>query len=211
MRAIIFSDIHGNLPALEKMLADAGRADRYICLGDIVNYGPWSNECVDLVFSLPNCSVIEGNHEANFKNNNHISSNISKIFFDFCRPNFDRYEKISKLPEKIEWEGYTFAHTIKNRKIYPDTDLSLDANYMIGHSHHQFKTENSGFILYNCGSVGQNRLYINIINYLVFHTDEHIIEMRSTTYDEMLVINEMRQRGYPRECIDYYNDKQRLN
>ncbi|ODV44168.1 hypothetical protein AWV79_10985 [Cupriavidus sp. UYMMa02A] len=178
---------------------------------DIVNYGPWSNECVDLVFSLPNCSVIEGNHEANFKKNNYVSSNISKIFFDFCRPSFDRYEKISKLPEKIEWQGYTFAHTIKNRKIYPDTDLALDANYMIGHSHHQFKIENGGFILYNCGSVGQNRLYINIINYLVFHTDEHIIEMRSTTYDEMLVINEMRQRGYPRECIDYYNDKQRLN
>ncbi|MGY2490715.1 metallophosphoesterase family protein [Cupriavidus sp. CP313] len=211
MRTIIFSDIHGNLPALEKMLADAGHADRYICLGDIVNYGPWSNECVDLVFSLPNCSVIEGNHEAYFNNNDYVSPNISKRFFDFCRPNFDRCEKIAELPKKLEWEGYTFTHTIENRRIYPDTKLSLDANHMIGHSHHQFKTENGGFTLYNSGSVGQNRLHINIINYLVFYADEHQVEMRSVAYDEMLVINEMRQRGYPRECIDYYNNKQRLN
>lgn len=212
MKAAVFSDIHGNLPALEKMLADAGRVDKYICLGDIVNYGPWSNECVDLVFSLPDCTVIEGNHETYFSSNTYGgSANVARTFFDVCRPAFDRCEKIVGLPKKLEWQGYTFAHTIEDRNIYPDTPLSLDANYVIGHSHHQFKTENNGFVLYNSGSVGQNRRYINVINYLIFDTVEQAVELRSARYNEMLVINEMRRAGYPRECIDYYNNKERMN
>ena len=41
-RIAIFSDIHGNLPALDAVLADvdaAGVTERY-CLGDLVGYGP---------------------------------------------------------------------------------------------------------------------------------------------------------------------------
>jgi len=40
-RAII-SDVHGNLEALEAVLADIDRqgVDGVICLGDIVGYGP---------------------------------------------------------------------------------------------------------------------------------------------------------------------------
>ena len=46
MRVAIFSDIHGNLPALEAVLADiAGqRPDAVYCLGDLVGYGASPNE-----------------------------------------------------------------------------------------------------------------------------------------------------------------------
>ncbi|MBU3729327.1 MAG: metallophosphoesterase, partial [Phycisphaerales bacterium] len=42
MRTALISDIHGNLPALEAVLADIGSrgCDRKVCLGDIVGYGP---------------------------------------------------------------------------------------------------------------------------------------------------------------------------
>jgi len=210
MKVAIFGDTHGNLPALEKMLADAGRVDKYICLGDTVNYGPWSNECVDIIFSLPNCSVIEGNHETYFRNKAYESPNVSKVFFDFCLPAFDRFDEIANLPERLQWEGYTFIHTIEDRNIYPDTPVVLDGNYVIGHSHYQFKIENNGFVLYNSGSVGQNRLYINVVNYLLFDSDERRMEPKSVTYDEGLLIGEMRRRGYPQECVDYYNNKRRL-
>lgn len=211
MRIVVFSDVHGNLPALEKMLSHAGRADKYICLGDIVDYGPWSNECVDLVFSLPNCSVIEGNHEASFRNNFYAGSGISKAFFDFCQPQFGRHDQISNLPRTLECCGYTFVHTIKDKNIYPDSEICLDRDYVVGHSHHQFKIQNNGFVLYNAGSVGQNRRHINVINYLIIHSEKRDVEMKSLFYDEMCVIKEMQKRGYPRECIDYYNDKQRAH
>ena len=47
----LFSDIHGNLPALEAVFADMDRQDlgnRY-CLGDLVGYGAFPNEVIDLV------------------------------------------------------------------------------------------------------------------------------------------------------------------
>jgi predicted phosphodiesterase len=210
MRAAVFSDVHGNLPALETMLAHVRDVDRYICLGDMVNYGPWGNECVDLIFSLPNCTVVEGNHETYFLENAYAGSGIAKTFFDVCRPMFERSTLIAGLPKKIQLEDRTFVHTLEDRTIYPDTAVSLDANYVIGHSHHQFRTESKGYVLYGCGSVGQNRLYINVINYLVLQEGTREMEMHSIVYDEMLVINEMRRKKFPPECIDYYNSKQRL-
>jgi predicted phosphodiesterase len=47
----VFSDVHGNLPALEAVLADIARRDLedVLCLGDLVGYGPFSNEVAALV------------------------------------------------------------------------------------------------------------------------------------------------------------------
>ena len=66
MKVCLFSDVHGNLPAMEKMLALSADADLYISLGDIVNYGPWSNECVELLNSIKYKICIRGNHEDAF-------------------------------------------------------------------------------------------------------------------------------------------------
>jgi predicted phosphodiesterase len=60
----IISDIHGNLEALEAVLADIreqGISEIY-CLGDIIGYGPNPRECIDLV--MKHCQVtIIGNHD----------------------------------------------------------------------------------------------------------------------------------------------------
>ena len=64
MKIAIISDIHGNLDALEKVLAsvDSRKVDEIYCLGDIVGYGPNPNECIDLVHSR--CKVVVlGNHD----------------------------------------------------------------------------------------------------------------------------------------------------
>ncbi len=63
MRAII-SDIHGNLEALEAVLADirSQNVTDIYCLGDIIGYGPNPRECIDLV--MQNCQItIIGNHD----------------------------------------------------------------------------------------------------------------------------------------------------
>ncbi len=64
MRYAVFSDVHGNLEALETVLADAGRqrADVYLCLGDTVGYGPDPNECASRVESLGGPALV-GNHD----------------------------------------------------------------------------------------------------------------------------------------------------
>lgn len=64
MRIAIISDIHGNLPALEAVLADikSTAVDAILCLGDIANVGPHPAECLDIVQEISQW-VIQGNHE----------------------------------------------------------------------------------------------------------------------------------------------------
>lgn len=62
----LISDVHGNLAALQAVLADiasVGGADaRVWCLGDTVGYGPHPAECLDLV--IGRCEVVlAGNHD----------------------------------------------------------------------------------------------------------------------------------------------------
>lgn len=66
MNLAIFSDVHGNLEALEAVLANAAGRDigGFICLGDVIGYGANPNECVDLVRSLDNVVCLKGNHDA---------------------------------------------------------------------------------------------------------------------------------------------------
>lgn len=210
MKIVIFSDIHGNLPALNVMLKDAGHADQYICLGDIVDYGPWSNECVEIVNSLDNCVVLKGNHEEYFLKRKFTGGNeTAKLFFETCIRDFTKQKLISNLAETYTLHSYCFTHTLHNQRIYIDSKIQLDANYVIGHSHHQFKLTQGKFTLYNAGSVGQNRAYINVINYLVYNTKENSFQMKSITYDVDLIIDEMKRRGYPFKCIEYYSNKKR--
>ncbi|MGD8318844.1 MAG: metallophosphoesterase family protein [Gemmatimonadota bacterium] len=52
MNLALLSDVHGNLPALEAVLADIdarGDADAVYHLGDLVGYAPWPNEVVELL------------------------------------------------------------------------------------------------------------------------------------------------------------------
>ena len=65
MRALILSDIHANLEALEAVISDAqsrGGFDVIWCLGDTVGYGPDPGACIDRIrgFELV---AIAGNHD----------------------------------------------------------------------------------------------------------------------------------------------------
>ncbi|KAF0200319.1 MAG: hypothetical protein FD170_3577 [Bacteroidetes bacterium] len=211
MRILIYSDVHGNLPAFETVLKDAGPCDSYICLGDLVNYGPWSNECVDLAMSLPNSTILMGNHEEAFISGFYSGSNtLVQDFFRQTLLNFDRFQQIKSFLPSYKVEEYLCIHTVHNQNIYPDTIIELDKNYIIGHSHHQFLIKNNGFNLYNAGSVGQNRKIINIASYLIFDTDLNKIEMNLTKFDINLVIDKMKDLLYPQNCILYYKQKQKF-
>lgn len=61
----IVSDIHGNLAAWNAVLADltAMKAEKIICLGDIVGYGPQPSEVLESVYRHVDAFVM-GNHDA---------------------------------------------------------------------------------------------------------------------------------------------------
>ena len=63
MRYLVLSDIHANLEALESTLAAAGECDAVLVLGDLVGYGADPNAVIERVQSLPNATIIRGNHD----------------------------------------------------------------------------------------------------------------------------------------------------
>ncbi|MBT5872078.1 MAG: metallophosphoesterase family protein [Candidatus Latescibacteria bacterium] len=64
MRYGLFSDIHGNLEALQAVTAalNEENVDIFWCLGDIVGYGANPNECLEQVWDTTS-DVIAGNHD----------------------------------------------------------------------------------------------------------------------------------------------------
>ena len=84
MKIAIISDIHANLEALTKVLADikSRGIDKIYCLGDIIAKGTHQQECVDLVRA--NCEVIiKGNCEDYYTSGVDLTSNDEQVIYNY--------------------------------------------------------------------------------------------------------------------------------
>ena len=209
---LVMGDVHGNLPALEKLFIEESSIDLFICHGDVVNYGPWSNECVQLLNSKKNCICLRGNHERYFISSRYEGENLLvKQFFDFCISRFTELQSILRYSESFRIGEYVIQHTLFDKYLFVDTPVDkIDSNYIIGHSHQQFKRKIGNFSLINTGSLGQNRNWINVSNYVVGNLKENSVMLKSFIFDVDLLINKMKREGYPQSCLDYYRNKKRV-
>lgn len=117
MRAI-FSDIHGNLDALDAVLADIKEQgiDEIYCLGDIVGYGPNPRECIDRVREHCTASLL-GNHDqgALFDPEGFNAGAERAIFWtrsvlETGEGSEERWEFLGDLPRVIKEPGRLFVH-----------------------------------------------------------------------------------------------------
>lgn len=69
-RYAIISDVHGNLPAFEKVLSDAKKrgVDEFVIAGDYCLSGPYPDGCISTLRSLENAHIIRGNEERYLEN-----------------------------------------------------------------------------------------------------------------------------------------------
>lgn len=149
MRVLVFSDIHGNLPALQAVLLAAGPVDQIWCLGDIVGYGPYPNECIQLLRGLPNLTCLLGNHDAAVAGliPLHTFNLDAKMSVQWTRSSLTSANKawLEALPEVQVMGQFTLAHGSPRNPIweylldpgtasinfeYFDTDFCL-----VGHTH----------------------------------------------------------------------------
>ncbi len=63
-RLAVLADIHGNLPALEAVMADFApfKVDQVVVAGDVINWGPFSAQVVECI-TREGWTVIRGNNE----------------------------------------------------------------------------------------------------------------------------------------------------
>lgn len=157
MRIGIISDIHANLEALEatlKALSDQG-ADSYICLGDIVGYGPNPNECIERIKELK-CPVLKGNHDemaaVDIEIHNFNSMARSAILWTRDQITPENREYLNSLPYIYQNEFLFAVHSTpakpENWDYILTIESALDALHdftepigFMGHSHSPFFLE----------------------------------------------------------------------
>lgn len=120
MRAII-SDIHGNLEALEAVLADIDQQDNIeeiFCLGDIVGYGPNPRECVDLVMNRAQVTILGNHDQAALFDPEGFNAGAERAIFwtrsmlesDSSSANERRWEFLGELPRMRREDQFLFVH-----------------------------------------------------------------------------------------------------
>ena len=154
MRLALISDIHANLEALEATVESLRKSgvEQFICLGDIVGYGPNPNECVDLIRSLE-CPTVMGNHDYVAVGKGDISyfnvSAKSAILWTREQLSKENLEFLSSLPFTHKQDNLIAVHSTPVNPEQWNYILTMDAalNSMsqfeeqicfIGHSHAPF-------------------------------------------------------------------------
>jgi predicted phosphodiesterase len=121
LRLALLSDIHGNLEALEAVLADVSsqEVERVYCLGDIVGYGPNPRECIDRVMGF-DLSILGNHDQGALYDPEGFSSGAERAIFwtreQLERVNGDpertaqRWQFLSELPRTHREGSFTFVH-----------------------------------------------------------------------------------------------------
>lgn len=223
----ILSDIHGNLPALEAVLADmkSFEIDQVIVAGDVINFGPFSRQTAELVLAK-NWPTIRGNNEY--------------FLLDYQTPRApaEWNDPIQFAP--IAWLAHQFDEELKTKiAAWPDslnlrfTDspplqifhgtpqspwesifwtfsdeeiekilLSIEANYVVcGHTHLPMDRQVGRWRIFNPGSVGLPLDGIFSASYMILEGDEEGWDpiFRRVPFDYEAVFNEFERSGYNRE------------
>jgi predicted phosphodiesterase len=114
MKILVISDIHGNFPALEAVLANAGNCDAVWCLGDLVGYGPQPNECVERIRGLPNLICLLGNHDAaslgGLDLEDFNTEAMKSVQWNMDQLTDENKAFLEDLPEKVQSNAFTLVH-----------------------------------------------------------------------------------------------------
>lgn len=168
MRALLY-DIHGNLPALEAVIADAGSqgVDDFLFGGDYALLGAWPDECVKRIEKLDGAWV-RGNADRWLEDPSDApDDDLLHRAIEYCRARLgQRVEELYNLPPSLSVDGALVCHasprddilTFKAEPGEGDRELlaqTAEEIVFFGHSHVQFSREAEGNrLLVNPGSVG---------------------------------------------------------
>lgn len=209
MLALLY-DIHGNLPALEAVLADArgAGAQRFLLGGDYALFGPFAAETVRTLRGLGEVSWIRGNvdrwsaHPDEAPDDELVQEAISD-----CRAALGErvIEELDALDEQLVLDGVRYCHAspISDlRSFMPersdeDDELLADVGerrVVFGHTHLAFSRRGPREIdLVNPGSVGLPLDGDRRAAYALVR-DDGSVHQRRVAYDLDAVIAALRER-----------------
>lgn len=222
----VFSDCHGNAPALEAVISDGrnlGVSD-WICLGDIAFRGPMPEECLRLVNRI-GAEIVMGNTDEWLPHGLPVHHGETASRWETIRRWFDwTMEQIRdqglldwlaqakpSLEKDIAGQNALFVHATLRHLEDPVSPLSAPdvleeafrvSEYslvMCGHLHVPYLWRARKCTLINTGSVGRPIDGDPRASYVVLNAGQgHLsIDMRRVAYDTSKVIHAARARQFP--------------
>ena len=200
-------DVHGNLPALEAVLADAeaAGAERYLLGGDYALFGAWPAETVARLRSL-DADWIRGNGERWTAQPGDAPDEVQAAIAR-CRELLGEgaVGELAALPETIALDGTLYCHgspVSDVRSFFPqpgpdDEELLAgvaERRLVFGHTHLQFsRTVEGGTELVNPGSVGMPMDGDQRAAYALVG-DDGALDLRRVAYDHEASAAAVRER-----------------
>jgi predicted phosphodiesterase len=182
MKIAIISDIHGNLPALQKVMEDLNdwQPDHVIVAGDIVNRGPTPLECLEIVQEKEETAdwrIVKGNHEDYVLVHTKPDAPRSGHEFEFLRSTYWTYQQLNGHIPYLEAMPFQREIIGPDGRIVRAVHASMKANNVgvydsttdeelreiitpaptllaVGHTHRPLIREVDETIVVNAGSVG---------------------------------------------------------
>ena len=202
MRVAALCDVHGNLPALEAVLAEVAslEVDRIVCGGDVVA-GPFPRECLDKLVGVE-AVFVRGNADRE-------SPRAPAGTWEWIVANLDPLSVafLSELPQAVALGGVLYCHGSPRDDDEILTRDSSDERFRAaldgveeslvvgGHTHVQFERVVDGIRFVNAGSVGipyegkQGAFWLLV--------DGESVDFRQTPYAVDSAAALIRASGYP--------------
>lgn len=222
MKVAFISDIHANLPALKAVmrLIEEHNPDRIISLGDIVGYGPYPSECVDILMTMGVVNLL-GNHDAGvvglqdlglFREPNHSwlkwsANQLNEQQKEYLKsspltlsiPEIEGFAVHSSPDEPLKWQYIDSA--VVGRSI-----LSRRSERILfyGHTHKTaiiaerlgiLKVQPGVRFAVNPGSVGQPREIDKRASFAIFDGKAFSWQVIKVEYDRAEVFKQFRELG----------------
>ena len=204
MLALLY-DIHGNLPALEAVLAAVGDVEGFVLGGDYATAGAWPLETVERLKELDNATWIRGNADRWLVDRSDAPAPIDAIAARTAALlGDDLVGELSTLSESTTIDGTLYCHASPGSDMetfFPEPGerdaellLGVEAGRVVcGHNHISFDRVGPGGIeLVNPGSVGMPWDGDHRAAYAVIDDDR--VQRRRVEYDWEASVAAVRER-----------------
>ncbi|HET7419742.1 MAG TPA: metallophosphoesterase family protein [Candidatus Dormibacteraeota bacterium] len=216
MRLAVISDVHGNLPALEAVLAEIRREkpDLIVSCGDVAS-GPMPAETIELLMTLRDVRFVRGNADDGLIDefDGKPPAPLPGPFADWCARQITREQRdfLASFDDTVAIDSVDgvgrvlFCHaTPKNntdiftvetpadgvRRLFGEVDANL---VVCGHTHMQFDRMIDGLRVVNSGSVGmpygEPGAYWSMLG--------PGVELKRTDYDRTAAARRIRAKDWP--------------
>lgn len=198
MLALLY-DVHGNLPALEAVLAEAeaAGADRWLLGGDHVAFGGWPRETLARLRAIEGAQWIRGNTDRWLADDSELPRDAPQVAALAAAREAvgdEAVAELAALPERLTLAEGHFCHAspLNDMESFAaeeqgDEDRLLDGvlghRVVFGHTHVQFRRARAdGLELVNPGSVGMPGDGDRRAAYALIG-EQDAVELRRVVYD----------------------------